>query len=169
MIWFAVNFVLCLASPMIVGASYLEQSHTHNSTPHYCLIGAVSAQWLGHMVIMCMNSQLYVVDYPIVADQDLDEQKASTVTDAALLAAGLGPEPNKIHKKSAHYLPLRKKFNDSHIFVWILQAVLGVGAIVIYILYFGYSDLFDYWILIDTLISIALFGFYKYQQNMAQK
>jgi len=80
----------------------------------------------------------------------------------ALIASGLDVEPKKVQKKSDHYLPLRKVFHASHFLVWILQAILNVGAIVIYIMYYGYSNLFDFWILIDTLISLALFGFYKY-------
>jgi hypothetical protein len=72
-------------------------------------------------------------------------------------------------KKSEHYKLLEKKFHRIASWVWIVQGILNTYTIVIYIMYYGFNKLIDYWICIDMLTSFALFCFYMYHRQLANK
>ena len=72
-------------------------------------------------------------------------------------------------KKSEHYKPLNKRFNNSGVWVWLVQGVCIVYMLVILIMFYGKITLIDYWMVIDMLTTVALFSFYMYQKRLSSQ
>ena len=61
MTWFAINLVLCLLTPFVVAESFWNEVSEVGGKQHEMLISAIGVAWLGHVLQIVMNSELFIV------------------------------------------------------------------------------------------------------------